>query len=249
MCWAIVLLSFFPAQQVEEMDFLLTKIQDVAVETKEAAPKPLSFWYKQKPMILTFAYSRCPGVCNPYLTQIREYLALQGVTEEKFQMMVLSVDSSDNTDQLRKLAGFDNDFQPPANWTFAVLQEESKKKLLPALGFQMQPAGDVYDHNTVLVLVGTDGRVHQWIEGIPTSTQWNRLLKELVNEFVPVYPSLSDNVWSRCFEYDPSSGTWRMNWGLLIILMPSTLTVLILMMVQLITNRERQKRSPFVIQQ
>lgn len=228
------------------MDFLLTKIPDVTIKTADSDSSPLSSWYLQKPVVLTFVYGRCPGVCNPYLSQIREHILLQGVTEEKFQMMVLSFDEKDGPDQLQKLAGFDSGFPPPPSWTFGVLEKESRQNLLSVLGFQMKQAGEVYDHNTILVLVGTDGKILQWIEGLPDNRQWDRLFKELTNEFVPVYPTLGNNVWTSCFRYDPASGNWRMNWGLLMILAPSVLTVCIIIILQVITRYERRNQSMLI---
>ncbi len=110
----------------------------------------------------------------------------------------------------------------------------------------MQKVGELFDHNTVLVLVGTDGKIHQWIEGVPSSEQWDRIFRELTSEFVPVYPTLSDNVWGSCFEYDPTSRTWRMNWGLLMILLPSLATIVMLIFLQVITKQARKRANCIV---
>ncbi|HEU5291983.1 MAG TPA: SCO family protein [Cyclobacteriaceae bacterium] len=240
MCGAIILLSFLSWQQQDEMQYLLKKIPDAEVVISDSLSRNISYWYSQKPVVLTIAYSRCPGVCNPYLLQIRDHISLQGKAIKDFQMMVLSFDPEDNPTQLHKLAGFTDDSPPPANWTFGVLEKKSKASLLSALGFQTQMAGELYDHNTVLVLIGTDGKILQRVEGLPANMQWNRLFKELTNEFVPVYSTLDTNVWMSCFRYDPASGTWRMNWGLLLILIPSISTVCLLLLLQMITNRERR---------
>ena len=242
MCWAIILLSFLPSQGPGEMDYLLRKIPDVKIKTSDSSSASLSSWYSQKPLLLTLAYSRCPGVCNPYLLQIRDQVSLLAV-EKKFQMMVLSFDPEDDPGQLCRLAGFTDENPPPASWTFGVLGEESRTDLVSALGFQTQIVGELYDHNTVLALVNKDGNILQWIEGLPNKGQWDRLFKELTNEFVPVYPTLGSDVWTSCFRYDPASGNWRMNWGLLIILVPSIITVCIIIILQLVTKYERRNQS------
>lgn len=227
------------------MEYLLRKIPDAKVRTSDSSSANLSSWYSQRPIVLTLAYGRCPGVCNPYLLQIRDQVSLLGA-EKKFQMMVLSFDPEDDPGELWRLAGFTDENPPPANWTFGILEEESRTDLLSALGFQTQVVGGLYDHNTVLVLIGKDGEILQWIEGLPGNKQWDRLIKELTNEFVPVYPTLGNNVWTSCFRYDPASGNWRMNWGLLMILAPSVLTVCIIIILQVITRYERRNQSMLI---
>lgn len=225
----------------------MKNIPDVKVLMLDASTASLSSWYAEKPVILTLAYGRCPGVCNPYLLQVRDRILLQGISENNFQMVVLSFDPADTPAQLSKLAGF-KDSPPPANWTFGVLQQkESRDSLMAALGFETQLVGDVYDHNTVLALIGTDGKILQRIEGLPDNNQWNRLFKELTNDFVPVYSLRSDNVWTSCFTYDPASGGMRMNWGLLLILAPSLATVCIIILLQRVTNDERRKLNQSAI--
>lgn len=242
MCWAIIFLSFLPSQGPGEMDYLLAKIPDAKVKTSDSPSANLSFWYSQKPVVLTLVYGRCPGVCNPYLMQIRDQVSFLGA-EKKFQMMVLSFDAEDDPGQLCRLAGFTDENPPPANWTFGILEEESRTDLMSALGFQTQAVNELYDHNTVLILINKDGNILQWIEGLPNKGQWDRLFKELTNEFIPVYPTLSSDVWTSCFRYDPASGNWRMNWGLLMILAPSVITVCIIIILQLVTRYERRNQS------
>ena len=234
MCWAIILLSFFSTQQPDEMGYLLKNIPDVPVRTAESSLQPLSSWYSQKPMILTLAYSRCPGVCSPYVLQIRDQLAMQSIAEDKFQMVVLSFDSTDNAQTLSKLAGYSKVNPPPSNWTFAVLSTESREELAASLGLKWEKLGELYDHNSLLLLVSTEGKILQRVEGLPSNDQWNRLFREITHEFVPVYSTLGENIWTSCFRYDPASGTWRMNWGLLLILIPSVATVCILLILQTI---------------
>ncbi|MFZ2906105.1 MAG: SCO family protein [Cyclobacteriaceae bacterium] len=243
MCGAIIFLSVLSWQPQDEMKYLLTKIPDAEIIVSDSVSKNISNWYTQKPVVITLAYSRCPGVCNPYLVQIRDHITLQGAAIKDFQMMVLSFDPHDTPSQLYKLAGFTDENPPPANWTFGVITNESKATLLSSLGFQVKTEGELYDHNTVLALINTDGKILQRIEGLPANMQWNRLFKELTNEFVPVYSTLDTNVWTSCFRYDPASGTWQMNWGLMMILIPSVTTVFLIILLQMVTQRARKRNS------
>ncbi|MBS1978038.1 MAG: SCO family protein [Bacteroidetes bacterium] len=247
MCPAIILLSALLLQSPDEADFLLTNIADARIRTSDNSSAQLSSWYSRKPIIMTLVYSRCPGVCNPYLLQIRDHVLLQAAPVERFQMLVLSFDTEDSPAQLRKLAGFNDSSPPPPNWTFGVLEKENSADLLSSIGFQTQPVNGTYDHNTVMVLVGQDGRIHQWIEGLPDNRQWDRLFRELTNDFVPVYSTLNRNVWTSCFQYDPASGYWKVNWGLLMILAPSALTVCIIMILQAIATSGRRKRNLLIL--
>ncbi len=246
MCWAVVILSFLSWQNPNEMDYLLSKIPDVTFKTSDSSAISISSWYSKKPVLLTLAYGRCPGVCNPYLLQIRDQISMLGA-EKEFQMVVLSFDPEDSPKQLWRLAGFNENNPPPANWTFGVLEAESRAALLTSLGLKTQTVGGLYDHNTVLALIGEDGSILQWIEGLPGTAQWNRLFKELKSEFVPVYSTLNNNVWTSCFQYDPASGTWRMSWGLLMILGPALITFFIIIILQSITRNDRTKNNSSIL--
>jgi len=163
MCWAAVLLSFLLGQNPNEMDYLLRKIPDATFKTSDSSAMHISSWYSKKPVLLTLAYGRCPGVCNPYLLQIRDQISLLG-SEKQFQVVVLSFDAEDQpkqlwrlagfTKQLWRLAGFNENSPPPANWTFGVLEEDTRASLLTSLGLKTQMVGGLYEHNTVLALIG-----------------------------------------------------------------------------------------------
>ncbi len=243
MCQAIILLSALLLQSPVESDYLLRKVPDVKIRISDNSFVYLSACYAQKPIIITLAYSRCPGVCNPYLLQVRDHVLMQATPEDRFQMMVLSFDPEDSPAQLIKMAGFNDGNPPPSNWTFGVLEKESSTGLLSLLGLQVRRLDELYDHNTVLVLVGQDGKIRHWIEGLPDNRQWDRLFRELTNDFVPVYSTLDRNVWTSCFQYDPASGFWRMNWGMLMILAPSLLTIGIILLLQAVTTSGRGKQN------
>lgn len=241
MCWTIIFLTLLPTVKSKEMEFLLRKIPDVEILMADSSVTPISKWYKQKPVILTFAYSRCPGVCNPYLLQVRDHVLLQDLDKDLFQVLVLSFDAKDEPAQLQKMAGFNKD-AVPQNWAFGILTEEkSKQNLLSSVGVEVKQLGELFNHNPVMILLNTEGKIVQRIEGLPDNGQWNRLLKEVNNEWVPVYLDNADNVWASCFKYDPADGKWRMNWGMLLILGPSLVTVIIIIFLQWATSRSRKK--------
>lgn len=245
MCWGIILIMFSSWQKSEETNYLLKKIPDAKIKTSNSSSASLSFWYSQQPLVLTFAYANCPGVCSPYLIQVRDQVSILGV-EKEFQIMVLSIDPKDNPEELWRLVGFTHESPPPFNWTFGVLEEQDRAVLLSSLGVQTQNVSELYDHTTVTVMISKDGKIMQWVEGLPDNGQWNRLFKELTNEFVPVYPTLRSNVWTSCFQYDPTSGIWRMNWGLLMILAPSIITVCVLLVLQGITRNQRMTQTRLI---
>ena len=141
MCWAVVLLSFLSWQNPNEMDYWLRKIPDATFKTSDSSAMSISSWYSKKPVLLTLAYGRCPGVCNPYLLQIRDQISMLGA-EKEFQMVVLSFDPEDSPKQLWRLAGFNENNPPPANWTFGVLEAESRAALLTSLGLKTQEKND-----------------------------------------------------------------------------------------------------------
>jgi hypothetical protein len=72
----------------------------------------------------------------------------------------------------------------------------------------------------------------------------NASLREVIQEFrgrfVASY-ALAGKVAFRCFEYDPNRGAYRLDWGLLLMLLPATCAVLAVVWAFFLNSRESAK--------
>jgi hypothetical protein len=82
-----------------------------------------------------------------------------------------------------------------------------------------------YDHPAVVVAI-EQGRVVRMLAGatVPVA-KLSEVIQELRGKFVPSY-SLPGKVAFRCFEYDPNSGHYTLDWGLLLMILPGTAAIL-----------------------
>jgi len=69
------------------------------------------------------------------------------------------------------------------------------------------------------------------------------VVQELRGKFVASY-ALTGKVAFRCFEYDPNSGRYTMDWGLLLMLVPAIFAVLTVVWAFFLVPAERKRVDP-----
>ena len=75
------------------------------------------------------------------------------------------------------------------------------------------------------------------------STSLRETVQELRGKFVDSY-ALADKVAFRCFEYDPNSGRYTFEWGLVLILLPATAAPLATVWLFFLLPSSRRKENP-----
>ncbi len=208
-----------------EARYLGRLVPDVSLRTA-AGDTTLQRQSSGQPLLLALVFSRCAGVCSPFLASLRSAQEVVGGRGASYRTLVVSFDPRDSLRDMDALAERLGLAQA-RDWSFGVADAAAVQRLAEAIGFWF--AWDAerkqFDHPALLVGV-REGRVARLLVANQVeAARLQEVVRELRGEFVPAYP-LPGRVAFRCFEYDPASGRYLMGPGFLLLLLPATLAVL-----------------------
>lgn len=191
--------------------------------------------YNQKPLILALVFTRCYGICNPFLLQLSENIKhLQSNSD--FNILVISFDPRDNLQDMTNLSkqyGLENNLQ----WNFAIT--DSIDAFINSIGFipKWDSVIKQFDHDALLVGVNEKGLITKNLLGIRIVEDVHKMISSINNVFTPSYrlPTKS-NIFS-CFNYDPKTQTNRPGLGLLFVALPAIITFLIVTIIVIKSKR------------
>jgi protein SCO1/2 len=209
----------------EEGRYVGRAVPDVLLTDARGAAVPLSRLWRQRPILLVLVFSRCSGVCTPFLTSLAAAQDAVGGAAD-YGTLVVSIDPRDTP---RDMAAWGEGLGLAGRpgWSFAVAAPADVERLAAAVGFWSlwDEERRQFDHPALLVAIA-GGRVVRLLVGgggvVPARLQ--EVVRELRGDFVASYP-LPGKVLFRCFEYDPASGRMRLDWGFLLLLLPAGATL------------------------
>lgn len=203
----------------DEDRFINAELPDVEVATTAGVSLSLAEIAAGRPLLLAFVFTRCTGVCSPFLASWR--LADQWLPAGRaVQRVVLSFDPRDSTADMAafaRLFGVGND----AGWTFGIVAPDDIRRVTSAAGFwyDWDESRQQFDHPAMLAAV-RDGRlVRLLVGGSVSAARLDELTREASGQFVASYP-LPGRVRFRCVQYDPLTGRLALDWGFALLLVP-----------------------------
>jgi protein SCO1/2 len=203
----------------DEDRFLNASLPDIALTTAAGNRATLSSVARGRPLLFTFVFTRCPGVCSPFLASWRR--ADQSVPASRsFHRLVLSFDPRDTAADMSTLADHLGLSTNP-DWTFAIASRGDVTSLAAATGFwwDWDASRQQFDHPAMIAAV-RDGRlVRLLVGGSVSPRRLDDLLREAHGEFVASYP-LPGRVRFRCVQFDATTGRVTLDWGFLLLLVP-----------------------------
>ena len=207
----------------KEERLLNTVVPDILLTTATGTRVTLSQIAHGRPLLLGFVFTRCAGVCSPFLTSWRS--ADRALPEgRRYLRLVLSFDPRDTVTDMSTLAHH-HALDHNDDWTFAVGDPKDIRRLADATGFwwAWDESRQQFDHSAMLAGI-RDGRlVRLLVGGSITSARLDELVREVSGEFVRSYP-LPGRVPFRCFRYDPATGRTSIDWGFGLLLIPMAAT-------------------------
>ncbi len=203
------------------------RLPDMPLRLGDGRIVQLSSLWSETPLLVTFFYKRCSGTCTPFLRSVREAVQEVGGLGRNYRVLALSFDAADTTADMQLQAramGLDHD----PNWFFAVADAENVGRITAELeyAYWRDPSTGQYDHESLLV--GVDhGQVKRALLGFPIAlSRFRELVWELRGSFVPYY-EVPGNTSLRCLEFNPETGGFRPDWGLLLLLTPGVTAIAI----------------------
>ena len=198
-----------------------TTIQDFTLLNRDGQPVRIAE-LRGKPLLVSFIYTGCMDVC-PATTQALQntLLASQNILgNNQFNAVSIGFNLPDDSPQAMKAFAAKFHINQP-NWDFLSAQTSNVESLTQAFGFSYiaTPAG--FDHISQVTLLDSSGRIYRQLYGdsLPIN-EFVEPMKQLLNNS-PVSKQLNmngliDRVRILCTVYDPKTGTYRFQYGLLL---------------------------------
>ena len=217
-----------PSNQPPNEDLYVYKeLPDIEIQSGGTVATRLSTIWQNKPVLLTMIFTRCTGVCSAFLRSLKAAAADAGGLGRDYRIVVLSFDPNDTAVDMGSLADSLGVSRDPG-WIFGVAPAPDVRRLATASGFwfEWDPSVQQYDHLSLVVAVDR-GRVIRMVAGanVPNASL-REVVQELRGKFVASY-ALTGKVAFRCFEYDPKSGRYSLDWGLMLMLLPAAFAMLV----------------------
>ncbi|MCK9291308.1 MAG: hypothetical protein WCR58_11335 [Bacteroidales bacterium] len=227
--------SFSDAMK-EEIN-IYQKIYDAPLQVAGKPPASFKEFYSQQPFVLALVFTRCVGICSPFLVNLKETIQLQPF-EKDFKIIVVSFDPWDTADEMELLAR-NLGLQSDPKWIFAVT--DSIDQMNRSLGFD--PVWDSvrmqFDHDALLVGINGDGYITKKLIGLRERNELNQLVASIHNVFSPTYRLPNPNILFSCFNYDPISGKNKPGLGLAFLALPAVMAVGVLLIVSMSVRKRK----------
>ncbi|MBS1666331.1 MAG: SCO family protein [Bacteroidetes bacterium] len=238
----MIMICLFSKAQVKKYNYseesrVYQQVADITISTNSDGIKKLSDLYSESPLIIAFVYTRCIGICNPFLAELSQNISLSGTdAKQHYKVLVLSFDTSDRVEDMNKLAARFN-FENNKHWIFATTQQADI--LNKSVGFNPIWDGSrmQFDHEALLVGINQYGYVVKKLTGLRNPDDISLLLRELNGVFVASYQLPGNNSLLSCFTYNPATGERKISLGLLLLIAPFVFSLVIVFIMAIIMNR------------
>jgi protein SCO1/2 len=216
-----------PSKEPPNEDFYVYKqIPDIMLRESTGPQIQLSKLWQDKPVLLTMVFRHCAGICWPFLHSFKSAAQAAGGEGIDYRVLVLSFDPKDSIADMDDMAeGLG--LKSNSAWIFGIASPSDIRRLALATGnwFRWDQSVQQYDHPAVVVAI-EQGRVVRMLAGATVPPErLSEVIQELRGKFVASY-ALPGKVAFRCFNYDPASGRYTLDWGLLLLILPGTLAIL-----------------------
>jgi cytochrome oxidase Cu insertion factor (SCO1/SenC/PrrC family) len=206
--------------------YVYKEIPDIEIQPLGAPATKLSTIWQNEPVLLTMIFTRCAGVCSPFLRSLKTAVADAGGLGRDYRVVVLSFDPIDSAAEMESLAN-SLEVKSDPGWIFGIAPVPDVRRLATASGFwfEWDPLLQQYDHPSLIVAID-HGKVVRILAGanVPNASL-REVVQELRGKFVASY-ALTGRVAFRCFEYDPQSGRYSLDWGVVLMLLPPAFAML-----------------------
>ena len=225
----------------DEERLLYAPVPDIQLTTSTGRQVALSATTGGRPLLLTFVFTRCAGVCSPFMRSWRS--AERGAGRRTaYSRLVLSFDPRDTPADMARLAHH-LDVEPDEDWTFAIAAPGEVRRLADATGFWYEWDRNLnqFDHPAMLVGIRSGRLVRLLVGGSVTSARLDELVREVSGVFVPSYP-LPSRARFRCVQFDGTTGRVVLDWGFGLLLVPVFSTSMATMGLFMVGARSRASR-------
>lgn len=174
--------------------------------------------YRGKPLVISLVYTACSSVCPPTTQHVINAVNEAGrmIGLDRFNVLTVGFDArADTPARLTQFASTQGIKSP--NWRVASADAATIEALLGDLGFSYRAAAGGFDHLTQTTIVDRDGRIYRHVYGEEFPLQmFMEPLKDVVYGTTTsfTFRGIVDRIKFICTAYDPGSGRYRIDFGL-----------------------------------
>jgi protein SCO1/2 len=169
--------------------------------------------FSGKPVLLVFAYCRCPMLCGLVLNGVmRSVRALSFDAGKQFQIVVVSFDPQDTpanaAAKKQSCVGQYRRSGADAGWHFLTGDEPAIRALTDAVGFRYAYDAEAgqFAHGSGVMVLTPGGKVSRYFYGIEYPTR--DLKFGLIEAAQGQIGSRVDQLMLLCYRYDPATGKY-----------------------------------------
>jgi cytochrome oxidase Cu insertion factor (SCO1/SenC/PrrC family) len=230
----------------EESRLFGREVPDIGLRYADGSDGRLSDLWSERPVFVTLVFSRCAGICSPYLGLLKKTVEQVGSSGLRYQMAVISFDVDDRPEDMIALANH-HGLEADRGWTFAVpSSSEDLTALCRSLDFDFRwdQESRQFNHPAITVALRAGKFVRLSVGEEISPARFKEMVADAWGEFVPFYPDPGRRgALFRCFDYDPERG-FTPNWGMLILIFPAVaalaIAILIFMAARMIGVASRE---------
>lgn len=178
--------------------------------------------YRGKPLLVSFVYSGCFVICPATTRSLQN--AVEGGREvfgtRQFNVISIGFNQPADSPQALKAFALQHRIDQP-NWEFLSPHGSIVDALVREFGFSYKATPAGFDHILQVTLLDAQGRIYRQIYGADLNPDsLGEPIRQLLNN-APVAQQLSlddliDRIRILCTVYDPKTGTYRVQYGLLL---------------------------------
>ena len=174
-----------------------------------------------KPVVISFVYYECPGICSPLLTELASVIGKADlVAGVDYNVFTISMDASEDynlaTSKKQNYLKMMKKQIDPNSWRFLTGDSLSVRRLSDAIGFYYKKEGDEFIHSAALMFIASNGKICRYL--YPDFTRRDEFsilpfdFKMAVLEASEGTPTPTiAKVMKFCFSYDPEGKTYVFN--------------------------------------
>ena len=173
-----------------------------------------------KPLLVSFIYTHCADVCPIITATLIE--AVKEVKKEmgdRFNVLMIGFDTERDTPEALNVYS-QRYLDTPGLIRFATSDKDTMERLLKEFGFYYQRRETHgFTHLTMVSVVDEEGVIYKQVYGFNLKPEDIRTpLMELLTGNIPMEtePTFFDRLKQLCTVYDPVSGTFVLNWPVVI---------------------------------
>lgn len=200
----------------DEKKFITRKVENITVKKSDGTQTKLLDVASDKPVILSPVYTRCPMACSMISSGVKKSIDKLGTMGKDFTVVTFSFDPSDETEDLQ---GFEKRWKMDGiNWKTVNADSAQTAALLRSIDYHYDYdiKTNEYAHPNVVVVITPNGRISRYIYGVEPKPKDLKIAvleaqveKTTVNNFF-------QTLYIRCFQFDPQTKSYHLDWGFLI---------------------------------